>query len=79
MANVAALHFTVAVAPLQCIVGVAVAPATFRACSGETERIQSNIQNRESIENEKENVKKFRTFCRKSFKDSKTVFVFILA
>ena len=44
-----------------------------------TERIQSPIQNLESIENEKENGKKIRTFCIKSFKDSKTVFVFILA
>ena len=44
-----------------------------------TERIQSPIQNLESIENENENGKKFHTFCRKSFKDSKTVFVLILA
>ena len=44
-----------------------------------TERIQSPIQNLESIENEKENGEKNRTFCRKSFKDSKTVFVFIVA
>ena len=44
-----------------------------------TERIQSPIQNLKSIENEKENGKKIRTICRKSFKDSKTVFVFILA
>ena len=29
-----------------------------------------------SIENEKENEKIFCTFCRKSFKDSKTVFFF---
>ena len=41
-----------------------------------TERIQSPIQNIQSIENEKENGK---TFCRKSFKDSKTVFVSILS
>ena len=39
-----------------------------------TERIQSPIQNLESIENEKENGKK--NFCRKSVKDSKTVFFF---
>ena len=46
-----------------------------------TERIQSPIQNLESIENEKENGKKnyVATFCRKSFMDSKTVFVFILS
>ena len=44
-----------------------------------TERIQSPIQNLESIENDKENEKKNRTFCRKSFKDSKTIFAFILA
>ena len=44
-----------------------------------TERIQSPIQNLESIENKKENGRKIHTFCRKSFKDSKTVFVFILA
>ena len=43
-----------------------------------TERIQSPIQNLKTIENEKENGKN-STFCRKFFKDSKTVFVFILA
>ena len=41
-----------------------------------TERIQSPIQNLESIENEKKMEKQFRTFCGKSFKDSKTVFFF---
>ena len=44
-----------------------------------TEKIQSPIQNLESIENEEENGKKNRKFCRKFFKDSNTVFVFILA
>ena len=44
-----------------------------------TDFFQLPTLNLESIENEKENGKKIHTFCRKSFKDSKTVFVFILA